>query len=264
MAETSENKIKERELKELLRPELLAELKRVELRTRRVVDADLLGSYRSAFRGTGLVFSDVREYQPGDEVKNIHWRATARTNKVYVKSYEEDRQLNIMLVIDLSNSTNFGLNKSKHDKIIEFAALVSVLAQKGQDAVGMCLFSDVVEEYFRPKKSRHQFQQMLGQLLKHRTLAKGTDLKEALNYIRNHQRKKSIIFIVSDFICDDYQQELRLLAIAHDVVCVQVIDDIDTDLPKGGIVTFQDAESGKRMLLDTSNRAVRVSLKSSN
>ena len=131
---------------DLLRPGIVTELKRLQLRTRRSLNADIMGNYRSAFRGSGLVYSDLREYQPGDEVKSIHWKASARTGRVYVKSYEEDRQLRIVLCLDISRSTLFGKATSKQDKILEFAALIALLAQNNQDALGVCLFSSIIED----------------------------------------------------------------------------------------------------------------------
>lgn len=244
----------------LLSPSMLAELRRVELRTRRNIDSDLMGRYRTAFRGSGLVYSDLREYQPGDEVKNIHWKATARTGKVYVKSYEEERQLNIMIAVDTSASTDFGRAKSKHTKALEFAALITMLAQRSQDAVGLCLFSDKVEEYFPPKRSRTQLFRILFELLRARTLRPGTDIAGALDYIRSHQRKPAIIFLVSDFFSAPFESQLRYLSISHDLVCVALVDIQDRELPSVGIVEFVDAESGERILFDTSQRRARETL----
>jgi uncharacterized protein (DUF58 family) len=234
------------------------ELRRIELHTKRRVSADLTGKYRSAFRGSGLLFSDIREYQPGDYVKNIHWKVTARTGKVYVKSYEEDRQLSIMLAVDISRSTDFGANRSKHRKAIEFAALVSLLASQNRDSFGLCLFSDKVTSFTRPSASRRQFQKLLLELISEHELRPATDIGAALDYLVEHQRKTSVIFVVSDFLSPDFDESFRRLAIRHDVIAVLVEDDIDYELPAAGIVEFEDAESGKRYILDTSHPGSRA------
>lgn len=238
----------------LLSATLKAELKRLELRTKRKIDSSLLGRYRSAFRGSGLVYSELREYQPGDEVKNIHWKATARTNKVYVKSYDEDRLLNVLVALDISNSTNFGGAKSKHLRALEFAALISLLANSSDDCLGLCLFSDKVEEYFTPKKSRSQLQRIMLALLKNRQLQRGTNIALALEHIRKHQSKPALIFLLSDFYSGSYERELRLLSFKHDLILVWIEDELDLELPNLGIIEFLDAESNQRCLLDTSSK----------
>jgi len=253
--------VQEKELRELLDPVLLGEVKRLEIRTRRSLNADFIGQYRSTFRGQGLVYSDLREYQPGDEVKNIHWKATARTNKVYVKSYEEDRQLSILLVVDISSSTLFGAPKTKHLRAFEFAALVAMLAQKNQDALGLCLFSKEVAEFLPPCKSRTQLQKIILSLLQHRVLHPASNLSLALDYILKRQRRSALIFIISDFYCPPFAEPLATLALKHDVVCVLLEDPLDKELPKAGLVEFQDAESGERILIDTSNRKVLQAIK---
>ena len=239
----------------------LGEVKRLEIRTRRILNQDVSGKYRSAFRGAGLIYSDLREYQPGDEVKNIHWKASARTGKVYVKSYEEDRSLNILLAVDVSNSTNFGVPRTKHIKAFEFAAVISMLAQKNGDALGICLFSDIIEEYRRPRRSRSQFQKIMFSLLSRRRLKPATSLKGALDYLSRHQKKTAVIFVVSDFHCPPFADELRRLAFKHDVICVSLEDALDCEMPKAGIAEFVDAETGERRLFDTSSRRARRRLK---
>lgn len=235
---------------DLLDPALVSELKRIELRTRRSVDADLMGRYRSAFRGSGLIYSDLREYQPGDEVKNIHWKVTARTDKVYVKSYEEDRTLNLVLAVDTSNSLNFGGPKTKHRRALEFTALLALLAYKSHDAVGLCLFSDGVEEFLPPSRARRQLQRVLLSLLKKRELKPKTDIASALSYLKEQQRRRALIFIVSDFFSPAFTAELRSLAIRHDVVCACLMAEEEEEVPAVGIVEFTDAESGERRVID--------------
>ena len=241
----------------LLDPALMAELRRIELRTRRSIDADMMGQYRSAFRGSGLIYTDIRQYQAGDDVKHIHWKVTARSPYVYVKSYEEDRQLNIILALDISRSTQFGAEKSKHLKALEFCALVSLLAKSNQDSIGLCLFSDKVEEFLPVKKSRGQTQKILLELMRPRELKTATDISAAVDHIIKYQRRSSIIFLVSDFMSPDYADKLKSLSLRHDVVCVMLEDSFDSELPKAGLVEFTDAESGKKILLDTGSSHVR-------
>lgn len=241
---------------QLLDSSLLAELRRIELRTRRSIDSDLMGHYRSAFRGSGLIFSDLREYQPGDDVRHIHWKVTARTSRPFVKTFEEDRQLNILLVVDVSNSTNVGGAKTKHRKALEFAALVTTLGLSNQDAVGLLLFSDKVEEYLPIKRLRSQGKRIISALLKPHALTPRTNIADTLKFVREHQRKRSIIFIVSDFISANFEQELKALSLRHDVIAV-LLGEKDTELNSCGIVQYVDAESGARIQLDTSSKRVR-------
>lgn len=255
MPEASSSNAKE--LKDVLAPGALTELRRLEFRTRRMMDADLCGQYRSAFRGTGLVYSDVREYQPGDDVKKIHWKISARTGKVYVKSYEEDRQLTVILVVDISRSTMFGTPRSKHDKAFEFAALVSMLAQYNGDTAGLCLFSDEVEEFLPPAKSRSRFQRLVLSLLQERELRPASNLAGALEHVLKHHRRRAVIFVVSDFLCDGYEESLLRLSLKHDVINVLIEHDLDRELPRAGLVRFQDAESGEFLTIDTSSPRVR-------
>lgn len=238
-------------------PVLMAEVKRIRLRSRRRISADLLGQYRSAFRGSGLIFTDIREYTPGDDTKHIHWKITARSpnGNAFVKSYEEDRQLNVLLVVDVSSSTDFGIGRSKHQRAMEFCALLALLAKNSKDAVGLLSFSDKIEEFYPPSRKSSQFDRIFSRLLGFRRLTPATDLRMALAYLNERQRRPAIIFIISDFISAPFDSELKLLCARHDVICAQLEHDFDAVLPQCGIVEFVDAETGQRMLLDTSHRA---------
>ncbi|MBN8548037.1 MAG: DUF58 domain-containing protein [Deltaproteobacteria bacterium] len=251
------SEIQARTFTDLLSPALLSELRRIELKTRRAINTDLIGNYRSAFKGSGLVFSDLREYIAGDDVKHIHWKVTARTGKAYVKSFEEDRQQRVVVAVDISNSTNHGVPKTKHLKALEFAAVISMLAQQSHDQLGLCLFSNHIEEFFPPTHSRRQFQKVMLSLLKHRQLAAATDLKASISEFLKQQRRPSIVFLVSDFLAPPFEPELRLLARRHDLICVLLEDSFAASVPRAGITEFQDAESGKTVLLDTSSPGVR-------
>lgn len=233
-----------------------AELRRIQLRSRRLVTGDLMGQYRSAFRGTGLVFTDIREYQPGDDVKHIHWKATARTDKVFVKSYEEDRQLRVLLAVDMSASMRALNQRSAYAKALEFAATIGALTQRGNDLFGLSLFADKPLTYLHPKSGSKRTQQILSSLMTEQGSYLNTDLAAALQNISVTLRKPSIIFVLSDFLCPPFESELKTLSMIHDVVLVQ----IDSPLQPGeelGLVTFTDAETGEQVVVDTSSAAVR-------
>ena len=233
-----------------------AELRRIQLRSRRLVTGDLMGQYRSAFRGTGLVFTDIREYQPGDDVKHIHWKATARTGKVFVKSYEEDRQLRVLVAVDMSASMRALNQNSGYTKALEFVATVSALTQRGNDLIGLSLFADKPLTYLQPKSGAKRTHQILATLMNEQGSYQGTDLAAALKEISLNLRKPSIIFVLSDFLCPSFETELRTLSTIHDVVLVQ----IESPLKEGealGLVTFTDAETGEQVVVDTSSQMVR-------
>ena len=233
-----------------------AELRRIQLRSRRLVTGDLMGQYRSAFRGTGLVFTDIREYQPGDDVKHIHWKATARTGKVFVKSYEEDRQLRVLVAVDMSASMRALNQHSGYMKALEFVATVGALAQRGNDLIGLSLFADKPLTYLQPKSGAKRTHQILATLMNEQGSYQSTDLAAALREISLTLRKPSIIFVLSDFLCPGFETELRTLSTIHDVVLVQ----IESPLTQGdelGLVTFTDAETGEQVVVDTSSEMVR-------
>ena len=233
-----------------------SELRRIQLRSRRLVTGDLLGQYRSAFRGTGLVFTDIREYQPGDDVKHIHWKATARTGKVFVKSYEEDRQLRVLLAVDMSASMRALNQQSAYAKALEFAATVGALTQRGNDLFGLSLFADKPLTYLHPKSGSKRTQQILSSLMNEQGTYTTTDLAAALQHISVTLRKPSIIFVLSDFLCPAFEAELKTLSTIHDVVLVQIESPLEKTAELG-LVTFTDAESGEQVVVDTSNPLVR-------
>ncbi len=234
---------------------LPTELKRLQLRSRRLVTGDLLGQYRSAFRGTGLLYSDLREYQPGDDVKHIHWKATARAGKAFVKSYEEDRQLRVMLAVDVSSSMRAGVGTGAFTKALEFCSLIGALTQHGNDLLGLHLFSDSPGLLLPPKSGPKRFSRILSALLTEPPHCTTTDLNQALQHLFLTTRKTSIVFVLSDFMCPDFSATLGKLCARHDVILVQT-QPSETAIPSAGLVTFQDAESGEIVAVDTSNRSV--------
>jgi uncharacterized protein (DUF58 family) len=238
------------------------ELRRIQLRSKRLVTGDLLGQYRSAFRGSGLIFSDLREYSPGDDIRQIHWKATARSGKVYVKSYHEDRQLRVVLAVDTSPSMHAAIGAQSLERALEFSSLIGALTQRGNDQLGLLLFSSEAGTFLPPKAGQRRFARIAGELLKSQSfnVTEGqtteSDLKGALDYLSVNLNKSSIIFVLSDFECKDFSAPLAKLSARHDVVLVQ-IQPFLRSLPSLGIVTFRDAESGELCVVDTSSKAVQ-------
>lgn len=213
---------------------------------RRGVRGELLGQYRSAFRGSGLVFSDLREYQPGDDVKHIHWKVTARSGHVFVKSYEEERQLTLIVALDSSNSTLCGEHTSTFKKALEFSALIALLGEDNKDKVGLCVFSNKIERFIPPAHSRGQLQRIIATLIDPPRGEKQTDIRVPLAFLRQQIRRPAILFLVSDFYSPPYERELQTVARRHDVVCVLLDDTVEKAFPNAGIVEFADAETGER------------------
>ena len=251
----------ERKISDLIAPNLAAEVRRIELQTRRSVRSEMLGQYRSAFRGNGLIFSELRAYEPGDEIKKIHWKATARTGKVQVKSYDEERHLNVVVAVDLSPSTIFGGARTNGAKALEFAALIAILARTNGDSLGLCLFGDRVVHYTPPRRARTQTERILLSLLEAEPVTGSTDVGGALRFIHERQRRPAIVFVASDFIAPPFGSDLAALAARHDVVCVALRDRLDSALPSAGLVSFCDPESGAVSDVDTSSLEVQAALK---
>jgi uncharacterized protein (DUF58 family) len=238
-------------------PTRSSEVRRVQLRSRRLVTGDLMGQYRSAFRGTGLVFTDIREYQPGDDVKHIHWKATARTGKVFVKSYEEDRQLRVLLAIDASASMRAVDSVSAFNKALEFTSLIGALTAGGNDLLGLSLFGTETLSYLPPKSGAKRIQQILAALMGVDSSTLGTDIGAGLHQVSLALRKPSIVFVLSDFFSSDFEDRLRTLSAVHDVILVQLESSLGA-VEESGLVSFIDAESGARVVVDTSNKSVRA------
>lgn len=238
-------------------PTRSSEVRRIQLRSRRLVTGDLMGQYRSAFRGTGLVFTDIREYQPGDDVKHIHWKATARTGKVFVKSYEEDRQLRVLLAVDASASMRAVDSVSAFNKALEFTSLIGALTAGGNDLLGLSLFGTETLSYLPPKSGAKRIQQIISALMGVDSKSMGTDIGAGLQQLSLALRKPSIVFVLSDFFSADFQEELRTLSAIHDVILVQLESSLGA-VDACGLVSFVDSESGARAVVDTSSKAVRA------
>jgi uncharacterized protein (DUF58 family) len=240
-------------------PEILRQVKLLELRTRGLVNSLFTGEYRSVFKGQGMEFSEVREYQPGDEVRSIDWNVTARMRKPYVKRYIEERELTVMLVVDLSGSERFGTRKRfKSELASELAAVLAMSAIRNNDRVGAVLFTDRIEHVVPPRKGRRHALRLMRDLLAFEPVGHGTDIAAAVDYAGKMLVHKAIIFLVSDFQEEELEQPLKLLAQRHDVVAVTVDDPSEHELPDLGLARFVDPESGETLDVDTSDPAVRA------
>ncbi len=241
-------------------PEILRQVKLLELRTRGLVNSLFTGEYRSVFKGQGMEFAEVREYQPGDEVRSIDWNVTARMGKPYVKRYIEERELTVMLAVDLSGSERFGTRlRFKSELASELAAVLAMSAIRNNDRVGAVLFTDRIEHVVPPRKGRRHALRLMRDLLAFEPEGKGTDLAAALEYTGKMLSHKAIIFVVSDFQSPDLEQPLKLLAQRHDVVAVTVDDPSEQALPDIGLARFVDPETGQVLDVDTSDPGVRDS-----
>ncbi len=239
--------------------ELLRKLRRIELRTSRLADDHLVGSYHSVFKGQGMTFREVRRYEPGDDVRFIDWNVSARMGELYVKVFVEERETTVWLVVDVSGSQRFGtLRRAKVDATAEMAALLAFTAIRNQDRVGLLLFTDRVERFVPPRRGRPHVLRVVKEVLGASPEGRGTRLPEAIERLGRLARRRAIVFVLSDFLDGGYEPSLRRLALRHDVVPIRLLDRRERDLPDMGIVTFEDAERGVLVEVDTSSRRVRA------
>lgn len=238
--------------------ELLKKVRKIEIKTRRLSDHVFGGEYHSTFKGRGMTFSEVRQYQFGDDVRNIDWNVTARYNEPFVKVFEEERELTMMLMVDVSGSEQFGTYRQfKGEFITEIAATLAFSATQNNDKIGLVLFSNEVELYIPPKKGRSHVLRIIRELLEFKPKNKLTDLGEALKFLSNVMKKKAIVFVLSDFIDDDYQQNLKIASGKHDITGIRVFDKNEAKIPNLGVVQMLDQESGISTLVNTSSRKIR-------
>lgn len=241
-------------------PEILKQVRAIELRTRGIVSTLFAGEYRSVFRGQGMEFAEVRAYQHGDDFRHIDWNVSARSAAPYVKTFTEERELTVMLLVDQSGSTRFGQPRTKAALAIEVAAVLALAAARQNDRVGALLFTDEVEKVIPPAKGRRHALRVIRDLLVFQPAKKKTDLEVGLRYAAQLLVHQSIVVVVSDFLATGWEPALRRLAAAHDVVAIAVDDPRERRLPAAGWIELEDAEGGGRVVVDTSNRAVRVAL----
>ena len=238
--------------------EVLRQVRRIELRTRRLLDSTFAGEYRSLFKGQGMEFSEVREYQPGDEVRTIDWNVSARMGRPFVKRYVEERELTIMLALDLSGSSRFGTRaRFKHDLAVEFAGVLSLAAVRNNDRVGLMLFTDRVEHALPAKKGRKHALRLIRDLVSVEPQGRGTSIAVAIDRMMRLLPHRSVVFLCSDFLIDDLEKPLARLAQRHDVIAVTLEDPSERVLPDIGPARLEDPESGEQVEIDTSNPVVR-------
>jgi uncharacterized protein (DUF58 family) len=239
--------------------ELLKKVRKIEIKTRRLSDHIFGGEYHSTFKGRGMTFSEVRQYQFGDDVRSIDWNVTARYNEPFVKVFEEERELTMMLLADISGSELFGTeNQFKKEIITEISATLAFSALQNNDKVGLILFSDEVELFIPPKKGKTHVLRIIRELLEFTPKSRETDVSGALKFLTNVIKKKAIVFVLSDFIAEDYGQTLKITGNKHDVTGIRVYDEREEHIPNLGIVQMLDAETGKLQLVNTQSRKVRV------
>lgn len=239
--------------------ELLKKVRKIEIKTRRLSDHIFGGEYHSTFKGRGMTFSEVRQYQFGDDVRAIDWNVTARYNEPYIKVFEEERELTMMLMVDVSGSELFGTtNQFKKEIITEISATLAFSALQNNDKVGLILFSDEVELFIPPKKGKSHALRIIRELLEFKPNSSKTDLSEALKYLTNVMKKKTIVFVLSDFITDDYLQTLRITGKKHDLTGIRVYDEREEGIPNIGMVQVQDVETGAMQLVNTQSKKVRL------
>lgn len=242
--------------------DLLKKVRKIEIKTRGLSNHIFAGEYHSAFKGRGMSFSEVREYQFGDDVRSIDWNVTARFNHPFVKVFEEERELTVMLMIDVSQSDYFGTNKQfKNDLITEVSAILSFSAINNNDKVGVIFFTDQIEEFIPPKKGKTHILRIIRELIDFKPRNKKTDISQALRYLNNVMKKRSIVFLFSDFVDSNFNIPLSIAAKRHDIVGVRVIDQREQELPNVGLMRLMDAESGEARWINTSSRTVREQYK---
>ncbi|MFO7702273.1 DUF58 domain-containing protein [Psychroflexus maritimus] len=238
--------------------ELLKKVRKIEIKTRRLSDHVFGGEYHSTFKGRGMTFSEVRKYQFGDDVRAIDWNVTARYNEPFVKVFEEERELTMMLLVDISGSQFFGTQTSiKRDRITEIAATLAFSATQNNDKIGLILFTDEIELYIPPKKGRSHVLRIIRELLEFQPKSKKTDLGKAIKFLSNVMKKKAITFMLSDFMLDDYAQELKIASQRHDITGIRVFDIREKEMPNVGMVQMKDQETGESLWVNTSSKKTR-------
>lgn len=242
----------------MLTRELLKQVRQIEIKTRGVVNEVFSGEYHSVFKGRGMEFSEVREYQPGDDVRSIDWNVTARFGHPFIKIFEEERELTVMLLVDMSGSLLFGtVEKTKQQIAAELSAILAFSAMKNNDKVGLILFTDQIEKFVPPRKGRSHVLRIIREVLSFEPHGNKTDIKGALEYFNHTIKKKSIAFMISDFMDEGYEKIIRIVGKKHDLIGLVLKDPREKELPKAGLVKFRDAETNEIRYIDTSSKDVR-------
>ena len=238
--------------------ELLKKVRKIEIKTKRLSDHIFGGEYQSTFKGRGMAFSEVRQYQFGDDVRAIDWNVTARYNDTFIKEFEEERELTMMLIIDISGSNFFGSDSLfKNEYVTELAATLAFSATKNNDKVGLILFTDNVELYIPPKKGKSHVLRIIRELLEFKSESKKTDINIPLKFVSNILKNRSIAFIISDFISKDYSNSLKIFSSKHDVTGIRIYDKTEEIIPNLGVIDITDNETGAKLTVDTGSKNVR-------
>lgn len=238
--------------------ELLKKVRRIEIKTRGITQSLFSGEYHSAFKGRGMSFSEVREYQMGDDIRTIDWNVTARFNHPFVKIFEEERELTLILLVDVSGSENFGSRKQlKEDLVTELCAVLAFSGLQNNDKVGVIFFTDIIEKFIPPKKGKAHILRIIRELLEFKPQNKKTDITQALKYFTNVIKKRSIAFVISDFMDGDFTDAMKIASHKHDLIAIRIYDKREKELPNIGLLKTIDPESGNITWLDTSNKKVR-------
>ncbi len=239
--------------------DLLRKVRQIEIKTRGLVNHVFSGEYHSVFKGRGMEFSEVREYQFGDDIRSIDWNVSARFNHPFVKVFEEERELTVMLLVDLSRSGNFGSGEQlKNEVAAEICAVLSFSAIKNNDKVGLILFTDTIEKFVPPKKGRAHILRIIRELISFEPKGTRTDIRQALEYFNHVHKKRTICFLISDFIDEGYDQILRIVSRKHDVIAIEIADPREMDMPNVGLIKMRDAETQKERWVDTGDSRVRL------
>jgi uncharacterized protein (DUF58 family) len=239
--------------------EILKKVRKIEIKTRRLSNHIFSGEYHSSFKGRGMTFSEVRQYQFGDDVRSIDWNVTARYNEPYIKVFEEERELTMMIVADVSGSESFGTqNAFKRDIVTEIAATMAFSATQNNDKIGLILFSDQIELFIPPKKGKSHVLRIIRELIEFQPKSKKTDVGQALKFLSGVIKKRAIVFVISDFMAADYEHTLKIAAKRHDITGVRVYDAREEKLPDLGLVQMADSETGETLLVNTGSKKVRL------
>ncbi len=239
--------------------ELIKKVRKIEIKTRRLSDHIFSGEYHTSFKGRGMTFSEVRPYQYGDDIRAIDWNVTARYNEAHVKVFEEERELTMMLMVDISGSESFGSkNQFKEDVVTEIAATMAFSATQNNDKIGLILFSDQIELYIPPKKGKSHVLRIIRELIEFDPKSQKTDVAQALKFLSSTQKKKAIVFLISDFLSEDYEHTLKIASKKHDITGIRVYDIRDQKMPNIGMVPMCDAETGQTQLINTNSKSIRM------
>lgn len=239
--------------------DILQKVRKIEIKTRRLSDHIFSGEYHTSFKGRGMSFAEVRQYQYGDDIRSIDWNVTARYNEPYIKVFEEERELTLMLMIDISGSQNFGSTEQfKKDIVTEMAATLAFSATTNNDKIGLMLFTDQIELYIPPKKGKSHVLRIIRELIQFEPKSNKTNISQALEYLSKVMKKKAIVFLISDFMTQDYDQKLKIAAKKHDITGIRIFDEREKEMPNVGLVLIEDAETGEEIHVNTGDKEVRL------